>query len=92
MIKDWLPHLIVGLLALTAGAFGAWLLSSDDAGWETKENQILGGLEPEHGENSTAEARLPPRPWIAVSTFLFIAIGGFYVAAAMAGWVHRDEV
>jgi hypothetical protein len=90
MMKEWLPHLLVGLLALTAGAFGSWLLTSDDQAWKDKESSLLGGLSHEEG-NSTVSARLPPRPMVAWATFLFIGVGGFYLAAALAGWVHRSE-
>jgi hypothetical protein len=91
MIRQWLPHLIVGLLALSAGAFGSWLLSSNDEEWREKERYILGGFEHEEGNSTVVEARLPPRPMIAWATFFFVGTGGFYLAAALAGWVHRSE-
>ena len=88
MIKEWLPHLLVGLVALSAGAFGSWLLSSDDAEWQQAQNHLLGGFS--HQEpGGVVEAHLPPRGLVGFATFSFTVIGGFYLAAAIAGWVHR---
>lgn len=90
MIKEWLPHLIVSLLALAAGAFGTSLLSSNDSEWQDKQKSLLGGFSHQDG-NSTLEAHLPPRPMIAWATFLFTGIGAFYLAAAVSGWINRTE-
>ncbi len=88
-MKEWLPHLLVSLVALAAGAFGTTLLSLNDDQWDEKQKSMLGGFS-HSDENSTTEAHLPPRPMVAWATFLFIGIGTFYLAASIYGWVNRE--
>lgn len=91
MIREWLPHLLVGLVALTATSFGAWLLSSNDSEWEDKQHSLLGGFSHSVGNSTVEEAHLPPRAVVAWATAAFSAIGGFYVAASISGWIHRSR-
>lgn len=98
MIREWLPHLLVGIFALLLAVTGAIYLAMSPADQEAVENQWSDWLtpgwdEPNESENTTTVtvAKLPPIEMIVWATVAFSALGGFYMAAAMAGYVHRTE-
>lgn len=98
MIREWLPHLFVGILALffaTSGAAFLVMSDEDQAKVEEQWSDWLAPSEPHRDASETAnqtlEVRLPPKPYIVWATVSMAAIGGFYIAAALAGFKHRSE-
>lgn len=83
-MKHWLPQLIVANVALAAAIAGGIFLTLD----ESQQIDLVGDWA-NAGENETVQLRLPVIVW---ATILFASLGGFYLAAAMAGFVNsRDE-
>lgn len=96
MIREWLPHLLVGVFALLFAASGATYLAMSPVDQESVEHQWSDWLtpgwdSPKDNVTSVTVAKLPPNEMIVWATVAFSALGGFYMAAAMAGYVHRTE-
>lgn len=98
MLREWLPHFLVSLFALAFSVTGATFLAMSDEDQAAIEHGWSDWLTPgwDAESNSTEPsqvtvAKLPPRPMIVWSTFFMTAISGFYLAAALAGYVHRSE-
>lgn len=100
MIREWLPHLLVGMFGLAMAASGATYVAMSPA----KQHQVeakwsswipTGKQSCENTDNGTVctklVARLPPIAYMVWGSISFAVLGGFYVAAAMAGFVHRTE-
>ncbi len=82
-MKDWLPHLIVGNLALALAVSAGVIVTMEES-----RRQALVGDFANPGENETVQIRTEPIVW---SGLALSAIGAFYVAAALAGFKHREE-
>lgn len=93
MLREWLPQLFVSIFAFAFAVTGATVLGLDERHHDALEKKWSSWLSPHHGENDTSYqvARLPPPVYMSWGTFGFTALGGFYLAAAMAGFVHRTE-
>lgn len=93
MMREWLPHLFVAIFALLFAASGATFLAMNDSDQVAVEEKWSDWLSPPHDENATSYqvARLPSTPFMVWGTMGFAVVGGFYLAAAMAGFVHRTE-
>ncbi len=94
MLREWLPHLLTGIVALSFAASGATYLAMSETDQHAVEKKWSGWLTPNDKnttDNQTLVARLPPDPYMVWGSLAFAAIGGFYVAAAASGYVHRTE-
>lgn len=83
VIREWLPQLLTGLVATCVTVAGGVFITMDESRQVELAEQWATA-----GENETVNLRLPVIVW---ATIAFSAISGFYIAAAMAGFVHRSE-
>lgn len=105
MVREWLPQLLTALFLLVFAITGATYLAKTEEGknemWGHWAKAIGGAPETHHNETVTEEGStstsetvivsLPPMKFVVWATVICWGAAGFYLAAGIAAFIHRDE-